>query len=168
MKTLFLDFDGVLHPSTAILDKDVATLALQGGRELLASGLFQWSHLLEQALRDAEGDDEIVVVVHSSWRNQPWMSSSLAREVLGPLGHRFAGFLEGREPREPAIVEFVARMDIHDFLILDDSHAEFSALSDKLITTNPLLGVSEPHTLAQISAWCASTNSCKQYTSCTA
>jgi len=168
MKTIFLDFDGVLHPSTAILDKNVATLALQGGQKLISSGLFVWSHHLEEAIRQAEGDDEIVIVVHSSWRSQPWMSSALARESLGPLGHRFAGFVDRYGDRETCIAKFAGRMDIQDFLILDDSHAEFSVLADRLVTTNPLLGVSDPKTLAQVSTWASCSRSHKQQNSCTA
>jgi hypothetical protein len=170
MKTLFLDFDGVLHPSTAILNKDMPTLALQGIEQLLEGGLFQWRSQLEQALSRSESEQEIAIVVHSSWRNQTWMSSALARELLGPLGHRFAGFVEQHEPRERAITKFIDRMQIEEFLILDDAYAEFSVLHDRLLVTNPLLGVSDPQVLAQIGCWSRpeSEGRCKRDAVCTA
>lgn len=166
MKTLFLDFDGVLHPSIAILGKDIATLALHGSEHILASGLFKWNELLEAAL--SESEEEVVIVVHSSWRNQPWMSTSLARDLLGPLAHRFEGFVELREPREKAISEFADRMKVDDFLILDDSRAEFSVLLDRLLLTNPLSGVSEASTLAQIRAWTSAKSDQMPRSSCVA
>lgn len=150
MKTLFLDFDGPLHPATAIQGKDMATLALLGAAEIRKAGFFCWNEALEDALAI---NHEIGIVVHSSWRNQPWMSSALAREILGPLGHRFQGFATPHVPRERAVEECITRMGIEDFLILDDAHAEFKKLSPFLIAPNPLRGVSDQSILARVALW---------------
>lgn len=152
MRALFLDFDGVLHRSTDIVGKDVSSLALQGSEAILATGLFRWTGLLEESLAQADGSDDIAVVVHSSWRNQRWMSSSLARTLLGPLGRRFAGFVEAHTPREKAIDDFVTRLSLESILILDDARDEF-VHSESLIVTNPLQGVSDVSVLEQVRSW---------------
>src|SRR6266568_3567357 len=89
VRAVFADFDGVFHPSTAILGLDMPALAFQGREAFTRMGLFRWVQLLEDAL--ASSPDDIMLIVHSSWRKQPWASSRVMRDVLGPLGHRYQG-----------------------------------------------------------------------------
>jgi len=161
MKAIFLDFDGVLHPSPEVLQHRLSTLALQGSESILATGLFRWASLLEDALQAAtdstsQADSDIAIIAHSSWRNQPWMTTDLARGLLGPLGHRFAGFTTRFEGRERSIEDFVSRASVQEFLILDDAEREFSALRDHLVLTNPLIGLNDSNTLSLVSRWVAS------------
>ncbi len=160
MKVVFADFDGVFHPSTEILGKDLGTLAMCGSKAILDTGLFRWTSALEEALVQSD-DSHIALVVHSSWRNMSWATSSLVRELLGPLGHRFEGFVQRHIPRETAILEFVARTGLDDFLILDDAGSEFKVLRDHLVLTNPLLGTSERTITAQVSTWASRSHETK-------
>lgn len=152
MRALFLDFDGVLHPSTEIMGKDLASLALRGADALIDAGLFRWTGVLEDELARCRGAADISIVVHSSWRDQPWLSSTLARDLLGRLGHRLEGFVAQHTPRATAISEFASRHSLQDILILDDAVHEFSN-EPALVVTNPLLGVTEESTLARIRSW---------------
>lgn len=150
-KYLFIDIDGVLHPSVAILSFDVATVAMQGGDALKDAGLCCFSQNLEDVL--AESPYDIRVVVHSSWRTKPWADSRLLRDVLGPLGHRFAGTTPPHMPRHQSILDVCQRAEIDDYLILDDAQDEFPRSASELVVTNPLLGVSDPGTLEAVRGW---------------
>lgn len=156
MKALFLDFDGVLHPSTHVIGKDMAGLALQGSQAISDTGMFCWVSALEHALNQEHSSEEIGIVVHSSWRSASWATPQLIRELLGPLGHRFMGFVEPNVPREQAIDRFIMRTGIVDHLILDDAIREFGPGRRDLVITNPLLGVSEECVLATIRCWARS------------
>lgn len=148
MKVVFADFDGVFHPSTEIVDKDLPTLALQGADAIKGTGLFRWTQLLESEL----GQTDVMLVVHSTWRRSSW-AISLMRQLLGPLGHRFLSCTRSEISREDSIAEFVERAGVTDFIILDDAHSEFGDLSDHLICTNPLIGLNDPDTLEHIRSW---------------
>lgn len=148
MKVVFADFDGVFHPTTDIVGIDLPTLALHGAEALLATGLFRWTHLLERALADTE----VVLVVHSTWRRASW-ANALIRDLLGPLGHRFLSCTRGEVGREDSIAEFVERTGVKEFIILDDADTEFEELTEHLICTDPLQGVSDPGVLDNIRAW---------------
>lgn len=150
-KCLFIDIDGVLHPSTAILSCDVATVALRGGNALKDAGLCCFSQKLEDVL--AESPCDIGVVVHSSWRTKYWADSRLLRDVLGPLAHRFEGTTPPHMPRHQSILYVCQRAEIDDYLILDDAQDEFPPSASGLVVTNPLLGVSDPDALEAVRAW---------------
>lgn len=150
-KCLFIDIDGVLHPSTAILSCDVATVALRGGAALKDAGLCCFSQKLEDVL--AESPCDIGVVVHSSWRTKHWADSRLLRDVLGPLAHRFEGTTPPHMQRHQSILYVCQRAEIDDYLILDDAQDEFPPSALGLVVTNPLLGVSDPGALEAVRAW---------------
>jgi hypothetical protein len=155
VKALFTDFEGVLHPSTAIRGLDMATISFGGGAQFAKHGLFRWASLLEEAL--SESSDDICVVVHSSWRKQPWASQRLVRDALGPLGHRFHGMTTVDLPRQASIEDVCRRAGISDYMILDDARAEFRPGTPNLVITNPLLGVSEPAMIKAITSWACPT-----------
>ena len=73
-RVLFLDFDGCLHPVThgATLDGPA-----------LSTVHFGWLPLLGRAL---QSHDDVVVVVHSTWRYEYRIDE--LREVLGVVGRR--------------------------------------------------------------------------------
>ena len=77
-RVLFLDFDGVLHPTTEDLDDD-------SGR-CLATPFFGWLPHLARAL---EWFLDVRIVVHSTWRYTQDVDE--LRELLGPLRVRFLG-----------------------------------------------------------------------------
>lgn len=142
-KLLSLDFDGVLHPSTDILD--FATSGL--GPVAYAQSrprLFRWAPLLAEALRGTDCE----ILVHSSWRNT--VSDSDLRDFLAPSGlvRRVVGSAPRHRAREDAILEVLALMGVEqeEIVVLDDAVKEFSTLRPQLIACNPLLGISDPAT----------------------
>lgn len=133
-RVIFVDGDGVLHPS--------------GGApgEVLP---FAFAPVLSALL---EAWPEVFIVVHSSWREL--FSAEEIREFLGPLGPRFAGVVPLGK-KEVAICQYLSACpSIDDFLILDDEAEEFSTqLAEKLVLCDPLLGVTDQGIQATISNW---------------
>lgn len=120
-----------------------------------SKGLFCWSEDLEDAIREAEqrtGDD-IALVIHSTWRKQPWVSLQLLREALGPLGHRLVALTSPHLEREDSILDLVQRAGIDDYIVIDDAAREFSPRIQQLVVTNPLCGVSDPAVLSAVQDW---------------
>ncbi len=122
-KTIFLDFDGVLHPTT------------------VGEGqLFCRMPLLEEALRGADVD----IVISSSWRHhhsyiellEPFREH-LRKMVVGVTGESFIG----RFPRYQEIVNFCRANRIRDWRALDDSYLEFPKDCKELILCNPNTGI---------------------------
>lgn len=136
MKLLFLDFDGVLHPT--------------GG----APGTcmpFEWLPTLVELLEPAP---DVLLAVHSSWREVHTME--YLREFLGPLGSRVLGSVP-HGPKSKSILAFLkSYSEVRDYLILDDSTAEFSPeLRTRLLVCSPLIGVQDPEIQLALKAWLA-------------
>lgn len=158
MKTLFLDFDGVLHPSTAVLDVDRLAMSANPLDTIAKHDLMRWAGLLEDALSDCheQTGKDYVVAVHSSWRKTGWATNSVLRRALGPLGHRFLCVTNARLQRHESILDLCERCGIDDYLIVDDDRSAFAPGTTNLLVTNPLLGLSDPHCLGQIRVWARS------------
>lgn len=133
-RALFLDFDGVLHPA---------------GTETQAVQHFQWLPVLAELLLTCE---DIVVVVHSTWRYTH--TDSELCQLLGPLGPRFVGCVP-RGPREESIYWFLQMNPaIEDYLILDDAAREFTRTGpEKLTLCDPERGISDDSARARIAQW---------------
>ncbi|MBY0233947.1 MAG: hypothetical protein K2W93_03125 [Burkholderiaceae bacterium] len=134
MKLLFLDFDGVLHPS--------------GG----APGTclpFEWLPTLVELLEPAP---DVFLAVHSSWREVHAME--YLRDFLGPLGNRLVGAVPSGS-KSNAILAFLGEhQEVWDYLILDDSPAEFSSeLRARLLVCSPLLGIQDSEIQLALKAW---------------
>lgn len=156
IRAVFADIDGVLHPPPRLRGPDaVAALALADASQMHRQGLFCWAHHLDAALSAAEAStgEEFVLVIHSTWRKQPWVSLRLLREALGPLGRRLMAMTSPDLDREASILDLAERAGIDDYLVLDDASAEFSAGIQQLVITNPLRGVSDPAVLAAVNGW---------------
>jgi hypothetical protein len=119
-RLLFLDYDGVLHPTSAV-DAD----------------LFCRAELLLEAL----GGADCSIVISSSWRHHHPMRSLLAR--LPPrLAHRVVGATAephiGRWPRYHEIVSYAqGYAPAADWRALDDSLIEFPPGCPELIACHP-------------------------------
>jgi hypothetical protein len=133
-RALFLDFDGVLHPT---------------GELPAGSTHFQWLPVLVELLAPWP---DVLLVVHSTWRYDH--ADVEIRQLLGYLGAQFVGSVP-RGPREQAIQWFL-RMNpvISKHLVLDDAAREFTPTSGlNLVLCDPLLGVSDPQVQQRLAFW---------------
>lgn len=121
---LFLDFDGVLHPTSA-------------SRE----GLFAKATLLIAALEGSR----CAVVISSSWRHHHPMGELLSRlpdqlrvRVVGATGEGSIG----RWARHQEILAYVRRCGLKSsWRALDDSWNEFPPVCPEFIVCNPNTGL---------------------------
>lgn len=132
---LFLDIDGVLHPTSATLS--------------------EWFCRAER-LAAALAGSPCRVVVSSSWRHHhplgdiaARLPASLRRAVIGTTGEPCFG----RWPRHQEILAFVARHapDV-SWRALDDAWLEFPPGCPQLILCDPNVGIDERQ-LANLQAW---------------
>lgn len=159
-KYLFLDFDGPLHPTTAIQGRNVGLLA-SSPSALRAAGFFVWADRLEDLLAQAEATQpnlRVNVIVHSSWRAQAWFNPAVIRQSLGALGERVCGYTRMDLDRAQAVQELCERMAITDYAILDDDIQAFAgspSIRQRLVAVNPLRGVSEEAVGSTLLDWAA-------------
>lgn len=138
MRALFLDFDGVFHRAGNGVENTGPT--------------FVWLPLLAEAL---VGHDDVVVVVHSTWRYQ--YSLSELRELLASLGARTIAAVP-RGPRAEAIRWFLQmNPGLTDFRVLDDEAGEFVPPPPELLLCDPAMGLSTPGVLDALRQWLAAT-----------
>ncbi len=135
-KTLFLDFDGVLHP----------TLAKPAEH-------FGCAQLLVAVLEQHKPD----VVISSSWRLHFPMTEILDRlplqvrsQVVGTTGDVFIG----KHARWQEIRSYCAQHRIVDWRALDDSAFEFPPDRPQLIRCDGGMGIGEREIL-ELRAWLA-------------
>lgn len=140
-RVLFVDFDGVLHPTTHA----VALTA-----QAVDAVHFGWVPLLDQVL---SGHADVVIVVHSTWRHEYNLDE--LREVLGVLGHRVVGATQSNLSRYESIVFWLEQSPSHnDYRILDDDPSEFpDPPPPELILCNPSTGASAPSVQRAIADW---------------
>ena len=123
-KVLFLDFDGVLHPTTH-------------GTVLLSQ-----LPLLESALESCD----YTMVISSSWRFhmeidalKNHFSPALQNKIMGITGEAYIGAYA----RFHEINAYVLQHGIKDWRALDDSYWEFPQGCGHLIRCNPNSGVTQ-------------------------
>ena len=140
-RVLFLDFDGVLHPT------------LNGSADTsmpsLSTTHFGWLPSLVSVLRP---HPDLAVVVHSTWRFE--FDDNELKEVLSDLGDRVLGATPWGE-RYPCILRWLqANPEYTDYRILDDEPSEFPTPSPaELIVCNPARGITAPEILAALREW---------------
>ncbi|MBU3613286.1 hypothetical protein ICN46_00050 [Polynucleobacter sp. Latsch14-2] len=124
MKILFLDFDGVLHPSSLGTDP-----------------LFSKASLLSMALYDID----IPIVISSSWRfthSMKELKEKLPSEISKKIVDVTGPAVMGKHPRYNEIVNYLAtQKDIADWRALDDSYWEFPSTCPQLIRCNSNTGI---------------------------
>jgi len=132
-KTLFLDFDGVLHCMAQTATKPFSRLILI--EPLVDIALFQ-------------------IVISSSWRFHFELAE--IQEQLGRLRPFVVGTtgeaVTGRYARHREILEYVQQHRISDWRALDDAYLEFPENLAELILCDPRLGVSEKE-VAALRSW---------------
>jgi hypothetical protein len=136
-KTLFLDFDGVLHPNFYPPHE-----------------AFSLATMLAEVLAGSS----VQIVISSSWRFdrslselQRLLPKDLAVRVVGTTGAPY----EGEFARWNEICETARHHGIVDWRTLDDNKLEFpSALCPELILCDGRMGLTEPQ-CAEIARWLA-------------
>lgn len=141
-RALFLDFDGVLHPTSIGTE-------IEADEIVVVTGLFGWLPALVSALRT---HPDVSVVVHSTWRYTHDIDE--LRGVLGVLGSRVVAATP-RGPRFDSILWWLhLNPQFGRFRILDDDAREFpTPPPPELILCDPKTGVAAPAVLAAIRQW---------------
>ena len=133
-KLLFLDFDGVLHPT-----------------HFAGQDPFNRVHLLEETLAGSN----IGIVISSSWRFthsleklQKLLPNSISSLVISVTGSPVIG----KHARYQEIVNFLRSYGASNWKALDDSYWEFPSPCPELIRCNPNTGISEKQ-IQELSQW---------------
>ena len=133
-KTIFLDFDGVLHPSLAEPEQ-----------------LFSKAKLLIEVFESRRPE----VVISSSWRFQLGMDDLIARlpTAIGSLVYGVTGPAHvGKHARWNEIHTYGQSHKINDWRALDDSAFEFPTGCTQLIRVNGAHGLTT-HEVEQLTEW---------------
>lgn len=150
MRAVFLDFDGVVHPVSAIADW--RTLNVHGAdisHLIQKRDLFRWLPVLANALDD---HPDVLLVIHSGWRSVA--DNTKMREILGSsLSERFIGVTSLQLHRHEGIQDFVQRSGMEQYLIIDDATGEFPKGFERLLPTDPELGLSELNVADRLRDW---------------
>jgi hypothetical protein len=147
-KIIFLDFDGVLHPTQFLGFEEI------NGELVLTDEdcKFCWADYLWEILNGAICD----LVVHSSWRN--YYSLEEIRAMLPEeLANRVIAVTHGKD-RYESIMEYVQRIRPDAYLILDDSADEFPDNCSELLLCDSQQGVTDPSVRIAISNFISSCN----------
>lgn len=167
-RTLFLDYDGVLHPDEAYMTK--------GRPELRAEGrLFMWDGFLVELLT---AHPDVQIVLSTSWarelrfaRARQYLCMQLRSRVVGATWHSGMGMSEDfrplermtwwdLSPRYKQIRRYVDRARLVHWLAIDDNPDEWAdADLGHLVRTDGDTGLSEPNVRARIQAWLDTTKS---------
>jgi hypothetical protein len=129
-QTLFLDFDGVLHPT-----------------DLVVHSPFNRVELLEEALHSYSPQ----IVISSSWRFthsfeklQKLLPNSISKLMIGTTGSPIIG----QHARYKEILAFLSDQSTSsDWRALDDSFWEFPSNCSELIRCNPNKGLTNKEVL---------------------
>lgn len=156
---LFLDFDGVLHPDAAYLEKGRPVLRATGE-------LFMWAPALIEALVPYP---QIKIVLSTSWvrvrgfeRARDALPEDLRRRVIGATWHsamsrsahnglKLPSCWWDEASRYQQIARYAERAGIQRWIAVDD-HGEEWATEDlgKLILTHPDRGIADPMALDEL------------------
>lgn len=123
MKILFLDFDGVLHPSIAN-----------------ANEFFSNIKIFDEGIRELP----VKIVISSSWRFQ--YSINQLKKLLGPnIGTRVIDVTGdahiGKYARFEEINTWIRSNECQEWVILDDSKFEFPENVENLILCDSRVGI---------------------------
>ena len=139
---LFLDIDGVLHPTGAV--------ALLDNGVISKVNAFRWIGILRDCIQEFNG---LQIVIHSDWRHYPlWFEF---HDFLANIYPYLASITTGVTPlyvqdRYQSILEYVKQNQIDQYIILDDDSGAFPNELDALILCDPLLGISDSETEAKL------------------
>lgn len=147
---LFLDFDGVLHPSEVFLVDGAPELRWSQDPELK---LFCWAGILETVLAECDPAGLIEIVLSTSWghklgkeRAASYLPESLRKRVIG-------GTFDLAIPRGWEVALQAEESDIGEWIAIDDSTRSWpKAYRNRLVDCDPSLGLSDPATVSKLKA----------------
>lgn len=150
MRIIYCDFDGVLHPVSALQGFHIRLPR----EEVVRTGrLFRWIYVLDELLM---GHPDVQIVVHSSWRQL--LPESELRRYLGPLGSRFI-CSTSQGDRWLSILQSVARLKPAAWIVLDDHASEFPVPPpQELLVCDSEHGIWDPGIRGQITSWLQATD----------
>jgi hypothetical protein len=141
-RVLFLDFDGVLHPT--VIEGEPHRM-----EEVIGVGLFGWLQTLESLLRP---HPDVAVVVHSTWRHTH--DDEELRMLLGRVGERMVGSTPPGSRYDGIRQWLRANPTYSSHRILDDDPTEFPRPPpDELIVCSPEEGVTGKEVVAALRKW---------------
>jgi hypothetical protein len=145
-RIIFIDIDGVFHPTAAVAD---FTRGQQIGVYATANNLMRWNEHLAEML---EQHRDVMLVAHSNWRKE--FNDGDIRGLMGPLKKYYHGVTNAEySGRYESIRRMVERVQVDDYLILDDATQEFPANCPELAICDPELGISEPVVQSRVRQW---------------
>lgn len=145
---LYLDYDGVLHPSDVWLVDDKPFLQWPEDPSLT---LFCWAPILESILDDHDPAGRIKIILSTTWGQKfglqvasEYLSDSLKGRVIGKTSH-------SDRPRGVQIAQH-ARYHIKDqpWLAIDDDFGATTQHQEKLIKCHGSLGISSIKTQQEL------------------
>jgi hypothetical protein len=138
-RVLFLDFDGVLHPTTNFTSDG----------PLIKTVLFGWLPNLRAVLTP---HPDVSLVVHSTWRLTHDVNE--LRGVLGVLGRHVVGATPLGERYASIRAWLDMNPQVTSYRILDDDAAEFPKPAPaELVLCDPRAGVAAPEVLEELRRW---------------
>lgn len=145
MRIIYCDFDGVLHPVTALHGFE---MRLPREEAIRVGRLFRWVHILDELLI---GHEDVRIMVHSSWRQL--LPDEDLRRYLGPLANRFIGATEYGD-RWLSIQRAVTAFQPRAWIVLDDHASEFPVPPPaELLLCEPETGIWEAKIRKEIVEW---------------
>lgn len=161
-RTLFLDYDGVLHPDEVYLVKGRPVLRCDGE-------LFMWAGHLSALL---DGHPDVRIVLSTSWarelryaRARRHLPEPLRERVVGATWHSGMRLSEDLRPldrmtwwdlasRYDQIKRYVGRAGLHTWLAIDDQ-PEGWAQADlhHLVKTGSMTGLADAGAQSLVKAW---------------
>lgn len=144
---IFLDFDGVLHPVSAL---DGFRIRLPREEAIRHGRLFRWAQILEDTLSPSD----VGIVIHSSWRCL--LPTKELQRLLGPLGHRYIDITPRDRSRWNGIADWASEYALSDtqWLILDDHAYEYpEPPPQQLVLCDSEEGVWAEHIQVMVRRW---------------
>lgn len=143
IRLLFLDFDGVLHSTDAVVIPEL-----------------QFRHLgLLSGLLDAH--PEVRIVISSNWASSHDLES--LKERLGGIGHRVVGSIAGEHPRLSRFRQcetMAARLNTPSWIMIDDQvqivfgdEAGKPEMMRRVIFCDSTLGLTTPGVKEKLLTW---------------
>lgn len=131
--TIFLDFDGVLHPADYLHFKTI------NGELILSKDVrFCWAEVLLGLIRNFD----CYLVIHSSWR-MSYTLNEIRNLLPMDLGKRVIAATTG-DDRYESILSIVEKYKVNNYVILDDAADEFPIDCQELILCNGETGINCP------------------------